>query len=730
MRYQWYIQPNDGELTEVFPIYKDDLAINYERESGQMFFREKLSGKLTFVGDDFTFLTSNAFDAAFHVTAKRNGADYYQGVFYFTDCEINYDDNIISVQPEIEDAYDNILNNYEKELDLLQQAVETENITYYKRPMIQVYIKGEDVANCLIGNSCWEQDVTEATTDTGYLVNTCHFALNTLYKQIMYVGSDGVVQAWGIYAGRAINNGTDALAENNFNAANIPCVSGLNGTTPNTAYQITCRQSQERKYDSQQQAFYWENTNLIQLVRISDSVVVDEYKAVTTNLVRTFDAFESGSFTGNGGGVFMLTSQAFYARYVCDVATIDTTPTYEISDNDLVENNRNYKRCIGYINEFIGAVSYLFSDEPTQYGRYENKYYLPPTSLIGTKYYPIAQSTWSSWSYWVKYPTFEHTFEYKARAEITLKDAIPLHAVISALLAKYAPEITFSNTTDYSVFLYDQLALDLYITQKTNILVAQYTQAAQKGTITLRDVFDMLKKCFNAYWFIENGKLRIEHVRFFENGGSYSLTPIDYIDLTEAENVRNGKKWTFGQNAVTFDKEDMPAQFTYTWMDDVSDVFAGQPIEIQSAFVKEDKIEEINIANFVTDVDKMLLLPSDFSQDGWALLGATNNQLPIVTLTIGYDEYYLQNGWLSMTFLQPNYLRYDLPAPLVKINGQDTQALSVSRKKKQQVAFPMPTPKPNTNQTIKTAVGSGEIDALSVTILSDFAKGTIKFPTT
>jgi hypothetical protein len=82
-----------------------------------------------------------------------------------------------------------------------------------------------------------------------------------------------------------------------------------------------------------------------------------------------------------------------------------------------------------------------------------------------------------------------------------------------------------------------------------------------------------------------------------------------------------------------------------------------------------------------------------------------------------------------MTYLQPNFLRNDLPAPYVKINGEDTTALSVSRMRKQQVSFPMPTPKPDTNKTIKTSLGSGEIDTLSVTLLSNFAKGTIKFPT-
>ena len=721
MKYQWYIQPNNGELTEVFPIYKDDLAINYERETGQMFFREKLSGKLTFVGTDFEYIMSQDFETTFWLFCKRNGDDYHKCKFYFTDCEINYDDKIIEVQTQVTDQYDNILDNYEKEIDLLQKAVATENIVYKKRPMIQVYLKGDDVANCLIGNSCWEQDVKEATTNFQYLQDTCHFALNTLYKEITYFkfGSD----AMGAYSGRCLNNGTDPLEERSFFADDMREVYGNV-----TAYKVTCQQW-SRRVTPEDDSPYIENNNIIQLIRISDGVVIDSYSSTTQHY--TYDdiaPFESGEYTGVNGGVFNLRSKAFYARYVCDVTSIqDVGDTYEISEDDLIENNRNYHRCIGYRAAMIGYVNYLLSNTPTKYGRYGDKYYMPPTNLL---YYPCAQSTWNyGVSYWVRYPDFEHTFEFKAQADITLRDAIPLHSVLSALLAEFAPDVTFEPTTEYSVLLYGNIEFALYLTQKTNILVAQYTQAAQKGTITLRDVLEMLRKCFNAYWFIEDGKLRIEHIHFFENGGSYTDTPTDYIDLTEAENVRNGKKWAFGQGKVTFDKEDMPAQFRYAWMDDVSDVFAGQPIEIVSQFVQKDKIEEVNISNFTSDVDKMLLLPSDFSQDGWALLGAVDNVLPILTISVNFENFYLQNGYLSMTYLQPNFLRNDLPAPYVKINGEDTTALSVSRKRKQQVSFPMPTPKPDTNKTIKTSLGSGEIDNLSVTLLSNSAKGTIKFPT-
>lgn len=51
-----------------YPIYKDDLAIEYALEQNQEFYRGKLSGKLTFQRDDYEFIRSKAFDTQFGVS--------------------------------------------------------------------------------------------------------------------------------------------------------------------------------------------------------------------------------------------------------------------------------------------------------------------------------------------------------------------------------------------------------------------------------------------------------------------------------------------------------------------------------------------------------------------------------------------------------------------------------------------------------------------------------------
>ena len=57
--------PNVLQGQTVHPIYKDDLAKEYELETNQRFYRAKLSGKITFVRDDYDYINRQSFDNEF-----------------------------------------------------------------------------------------------------------------------------------------------------------------------------------------------------------------------------------------------------------------------------------------------------------------------------------------------------------------------------------------------------------------------------------------------------------------------------------------------------------------------------------------------------------------------------------------------------------------------------------------------------------------------------------------
>ena len=152
-----------------YPVYNNELAIEWEREQGQMFYRRKMSGKLTFIGDDFAFITSKAIDFEYRVSIEISYDDgklwtnYWNGHFYKTDCEFSASDHTVRVTPLVLDKYTDVLAGMDREFDLIKSALTMEPITYMIRPIIQVYIPGETVIGCYQAGSYWERECKSIT---------------------------------------------------------------------------------------------------------------------------------------------------------------------------------------------------------------------------------------------------------------------------------------------------------------------------------------------------------------------------------------------------------------------------------------------------------------------------------------------------------------------------------------------------------------------------------------
>lgn len=720
--------PNVLQGQTVHPIYKGDLAKEYELETNQRFYRAKLSGKITFVRDDYDYINRQSFDNEFLYCIEksddggRTWFQYFQGKFMKTDCTFTDYDKKVVVQPDAIDDYNDVLAGLEKEYNLITLAPTIQRITINKRPLIQIYVPGDSVVSCFLGGTNWEQDAN-ATTDQNALVQTYHFALCNILKeiQITYNGSPAVIS--GLYTGRMATGASADVFE------------GKLYPELNTNYYI---------YISQQRI----NGGLpfgiavVEIRKQSDDTVMFRYQKVTQKPFDTLE-FDLTAVEGSGATGTMhadMKSYNIYARYLCDVEKIDDLNTYPLPADDIVDNNRNYRRAIGYAID-VAFISNNFSDTPTEWGLADNgKYFAPPYSIFGQTFYPIARSTWRYASLWFGFYLMDWILEEKARKEYTLRDAFPVASCISVLLNQIAPGITHEATAEYSQFLYggnnpiSGLKFRLLVSQKTNIINGEYQQPAQKAPTTLQQFTNMLRDCFKCYWFIEDGKFKIEHIQYFRNGGSYSGGAILSHDLTKELNLRNGKPWAFNTSEYSFDKVDLPERYQFEWMDDVTAAFEGLPIQVISKYVTPGKVEEINISNFTSDIDMMLLNPGNISSDGFALFAAvpptSGSQwiLPFTRQTINGVEYLLQNGYLAFINLQSPYWMYDLPARRVSINGSEVYAYGIERKKKQTFSFPA-NDDPNPMQLIKTYIGNGQVDKLSVNLCSRSIKTTLKYDT-
>ena len=724
IQYKFIIQ-SDGESRVVTPAYKSDISLEYELESGQQFFRKKLSGKLAFIRDDYDYLNAKDFNTEFVLLLQeskdggKTWSEYYRGKFMKTDCTWDDDNKKCEVNPNVYDEYNDVIAGLDKEYNLIKLSPEIKRLTIKKRPLIQVYLPGESVISCFLGGTYWEQDVIEATEDEEYLVNKCYFANTSPHQEIIVKESPYTDLTNAVFVGSTKDGYSKVgdyrleyfeYSETEYDEENRYVVTLYNG--------LKLYKGEKVGWQFTQYDIYYENYNPIPKT-LPKTATLTAISPETTNVKVD------------------IQSTGLYMRYLLDAEEILGLKTYEIPVDDLVEDNRNYKRCIGYAFDVI-AISNNYSTEPTEYGvRPDGTYYKPPYSFYGDKYYPVARSTWNYASYWFYFSVLDSTVEEAGRTEFELRDTYPIHSVIKVLLEQYS-DIKHEATEEYSKFLYGSYnpvsyqTFQLLLSPKSNILHGNYDQPAMKAQTTLNTILKMLRDVYKCFWFIEDGKLKIEHISYFRNGGTYTGSPVIGTDLTKSENPRNAKKWGFLTSSYEFDKSDMPERFQFAWMDDVTEGFEGYPIEVNSKYVSPGRIEDINVTGFTTDVDYMMLNPGAISQDGFALFAAIYRneryELPIVERNVDGADLRLQNGYLSWITLQPNYYLSDLPAKKVVINKTDYEVTETSRKRKQKVKFPT-LETIETKKLVKTYLGNGQIEKISVNLSSRINEVTLKYDT-
>lgn len=707
---------NNGVLDvmrNVYPVWKDDLALDYAYENGQMFRRSSLSGQLTFTGDDYEYIVGTPFENTFtlEVTVSYNQGQSFQpfwnGVFHMTDCTVNVDDKTVKVKPQANDRYSKILAGLDKEFDLIKLKPAMQPVTVTRRPMIQVYVPGDSVVSCFLSGMQWEQD-SNIEADDSKLVNTYHFGKVGEFIEITFTGS--VPQyLTGTFIG-TLPSGSSGSWRTLENDAHVYFITYFRVSLGTHGFQVVA--------ESNPTTALWQWSGFTQ-----DGIP------------------DTMTFTSLRSGVADLTATAGTAGVFARLCHAIGGHGYEIPDGDIVPNNRNYRYCLPMAYDGLIRMSYLHSSEPTEWGiRPDGEYYVKPTLETATQIemLPVARTTWGYASIWFVMSQTTEGVEVSERKQTLLRDAFTLEAVIKALLKEIDPTVTFEGSQVYSRFLFGQNPLmtvgwgRLVMTPKSNILVAEYTQPARKAEITLGKVLNMLRDVCGCYWYVNDARqLIIEHVSWFKNGGSYSGQQAIGADLTGSYNTRNGKALSFGTNEYSFDKPEMPERYQYEWMDDTTDIFKGEPIEVLSPYVDQGNIEEVSVNGFNADVDYMMLNPSSISKDGFALLCCTvTNGSYATTIEMLQWPRRVQNWQLSFWSLQQAFLISDMPAWNIRVNGTDVLAKGIQRKKVQKVDIPYGYIDPNVQTLIRTGIGVGEVKQMSLRLTSRTAKTTIIYDTT
>ena len=724
-KYRFYINAEGENQRLANPIWKDDLAVEWKLESQEWFYRSELSGSLDFERGDYDYIMAKAFGTMFYVEIQisDNGtgwASYWKGKFTLTDCKVNKSSGIITVKPQADDKYAKILAGMDKEFDLIKLAPEINRIRLNRRPALQVFDGASETITTIFGNLSFETDVTLPSDGVQtFIRDNCHFQVldNIIELQFYDVVSPFTPYFAEPFSGEITGDGSILT-----NATDQYFIE---------YYDALFREGLAIYSRSQPGVMRWKY----------EQDKSDEGAAIFPS-----DLHFEPQTTGDPSLDAHCYDHSLYSRVICNKATANGGDTYKIPTDDIVDYNRNYTRCYPYDANDMLVRTDRKSNDPTEWGFDEStgKYYLPPNDT--DMFIPVGRNMWGNYSVWLEKTNDYIAIENDATYEFTLNDAYPLHSCIQVLLNEIDPTIHFSNTAAYSDFLYSGAdALQgrnngLWLTPKSNITNGEYQTPAQKAPVTLKDILSMLKNTYRCYWFLgtvnNQTALRIEHVQYFLNGGSYVGSPAVGIDLTTMANKRNGKKWAFDAETYEYEKVEMPERYQFGWMDEnVTEFFKGQPIVMVSNFVEQGKVEEINVANFTSDIDIMQLNPSGISQDGFALINALpdGNDLyvPIVTFPYGGYSYRAQNAYLSFHMLQWAYWPYNMPSKHIQIEGDDLSpaGVTVSRNKKQTVNIPLGISDPNMMQLVKTNLGSGQIQQTSIRLTSRMAKTQLRYDT-
>lgn len=770
---------------EVHPYYKQ-LKIMHKREDEQTFFRQSLEGKLAFHGDDYHRIAEGSYETRFKLEVYKNVTHTNQpgwstfvnswpfitAQFGYTDCSFDMDKEICEPKLVYSDKYTQIIDKYDNSYDLIKLAPAITQLTLTKRAIVQIYVQGEDTISNYSNGNYWETEVEEAVDDYNTLRNTCHFAENGYIIQVSGQSEYSGDQASSVWNSVEVENGE--VVPGSLVFEKVASAGDVADSTP--SYMMSDGHSSNTRVNpvTGQTVYIYDAYQLVVYAGFDGTGAPIAYSTYTYGknypyflLADTPNTFQMRVYTPLGftGDTYYLdvTYYHIWARILCDRDSVEidgvTRQLYDVPSDDFTGLNKNYKKCIGLdgidsADSFIKIyVSTNQSDTPSSYGMNSvGKYYNPPQSFYMANYYfyPLLRSTWKVASYWVYFNStylapnggFNGMCE-KYNREFTLKDAWHLADVIKLLLNEIDPTIKHEHSSAYSQYLYGHSGprcastlgnCDIYITPKSNILVSEYDKPAQKAELKFKQLMDMLRDCFRAYWYIdEDNRLIIEHISYFNNGLRYNESPDNQVSLLDYDRFNN-KRFDYGQRRYTFDKSKLAARYEFNWMDGTTDAFGNLKVDFTNEYVQKDLTTEITIEAFTPDIDYMLFKPDDFSKDGFALLMAdSNKKVPIHELHLQderqpYAEYlfYSQNWIASFSNLLSTY-EDDLPGTSMHANFiRYYNVRGVKKFIKQSVVFPLEF-ELNPYDTVRTNFGFGCVDNAKQDIETGFVEADLLY---
>ena len=738
IQYRWKLKIGNASYVDCYPRWdSSETSIFTEQAQGEAFYRDKINAKLIFQRSDFDLIHASDFDTEFRVLLQELIGGVWTSInvarFWKTDCEFDIDNKTLTVSPISFDVYEKIIESLEKEFNLISLEPPTVSVNYVRQSTFQIYLPGSSYINSYLDGVWFEEPVTPFNTTPAPgdpYDTTNHLAMLNDYgfgvyapggifdwARVVIPGDALTIDVSGTYLSDAYTG--DGIPNGSYTREDgVYTLEAFNTSPGNITWRITDNSGPTIVYESPEVA--------------SPNFFYGQAPHTTPSL--TFTSLTSSE-----------TCEAYlfmpYVRLLTNEETVSGDATVLLPTDDQFPNG-NFLRAlpISTANIEISAES---GTTPTRWGKvsddaiYNSGEYFEKPVLTETLM-PVLATTWTAASAWFYLDTDLRDLQQAASEAITIKDCYKLSDVINTLLEEIGATVDHQDDPDYSDFLYAATnairgsRLVPVITPKSNVLIGEYDQPAQKAPIRLREVLDLLRDFYNAYWHIEETKFIVEHRHYYDNGKSYT-TPGVGVDLTTSLEPRTGLPWAYRTSNYKYDKDRLPERIEFKWMDSVSQPFEGYPIQVNSAYVNRGNVEQKRLAKFTSDIDFFNVAASDISKDGFVFFdceedGADLN-VPFLEITVDTDETYkLQNGYASYLHAHETYWKHGLPATDVNLNRADITATTTIRTKRQEIEIALGSDI-DEYLLITSNLGDGKIEKIEQNLSSKSLKLTLKHDT-
>lgn len=234
----------------------------------------------------------------------------------------------------------------------------------------------------------------------------------------------------------------------------------------------------------------------------------------------------------------------------------------------------------------------------------------------------------------------------------------------------------FSNEINYVTGETNYL-MNILVEQKSDAKDPDATNAASIGIITFKDLMNRLMDMFNVRWFIDDdGYLRIEHIKFFQNGfSSTDGTPTVCVDLSDVLKYKDqytDEGFFNDTQRYEWSSQERPITEYWKFMEEHHtehryDMNYLKYDETIATGVKKER----NIMKITTDIRYIMARPEDIADEGFVFYdcdsvsgGVGNIRSLMKYLFYGQleeDQPYFPNAAFGQEHLIPDYWYYDRP---------------------------------------------------------------------